>query len=85
LRRTKILQNAVTHLVQTIGEAARHVPEVYREEHPEIPWGEIIGMRHRIVHDYRRVDLVRVWNVATDSVPRLIAALEPLVPPPPAE
>jgi uncharacterized protein with HEPN domain len=78
-----LLQDAVTYQVQTIGEAASHVPAEYREAHPEIPWGEIVGMRHRIVHDYRRVDLGRVWSVAINSVPQLIAVLESLVPPPP--
>ena len=38
-------------------------------------------MRHRIVHDYRRVQMLRVWRVAKNSVPDLINALEPLIPP----
>jgi uncharacterized protein with HEPN domain len=50
------LQLALTHLVQTIGEAARHVSEAYQEAHPALPWFAIIGMRHKVVRDYMDVD-----------------------------
>jgi len=40
------LRLALTHLVQIIGEAARHVSRNFCDEHAEIPWADIIGMRH---------------------------------------
>ena len=46
------LQLAAVHLVQIVGEAARMVSVEFRQQHPEIPWSEITGMRHRIVHEY---------------------------------
>lgn len=52
----EIPQLGLTHLVQVIGEAARRVSSKFQQSHPEIPWRRIIGMRHRIVHDYMRVD-----------------------------
>jgi uncharacterized protein with HEPN domain len=52
-----------------------------RETHPHLPWHEMIGMRHCLVHDYAEVDVQRVWDAARISVPELIAAGEPLVPP----
>ena len=48
--------------------------------HPEIPWTEIIGMRHKVVHDYLGVDEDIVWQVVTDDLPSLVEMLEPLVP-----
>jgi len=45
------LRLALTHLVQTIGEAARRVSAQTQTEHPEVPWKLIVGMRHKIVHD----------------------------------
>jgi uncharacterized protein with HEPN domain len=77
-----MLQDAIMRQVQIIGEAAGHISPVMREEHPELPWNEMIGMRHRLVHDYNKIDMGRVWEAARESVPELIAALEPLVPPP---
>ena len=75
------LQLILTHLVEIIGEAARNVSQPYRAEHPQIPWAKIIGMRHRLVHDYGNIDLEQVWGTATEDIPQLIALLEPLIPP----
>ena len=43
-----------------------------------IPWGGIVGMRHKVVHDYMDVDEDVVWKTSVDEIPRLVAALEPL-------
>lgn len=74
------LQLAVTHLIQRIGEAAGRVSLKYRDEHPDIPWKLIIGMRHRVVHDYIHINLDVVWRAATSDVPLLIASLRRLLP-----
>lgn len=77
----EILQDAVLRKLGIIGEAARRVSEETRKAHPEIPWADIIGMRNRLIHDYTRVDLRRVWDTVTDDIPALIERLIPLVPP----
>jgi uncharacterized protein with HEPN domain len=74
------VQLALTHLVQVIGEAARHVSSEMQLSLPEIPWRGIVGMRNRIVHDYLGVDEDVVWEVVTGDLPLLIAALERVVP-----
>lgn len=43
----ELLQNAVLHWVEILGEAARGVSEKVRDAHPEVPWGVITGMRNR--------------------------------------
>ena len=50
------LRLALTHLVQIIGEAGRQVSREFSDRHPEIPWADIVGMRHKVVHDYLGVD-----------------------------
>lgn len=75
------LRLALIHLVQVIGEAARQVSDEFCEAHPEIPWAEIVGMRHKVVHDYLGVDEDIVWQVVTQDLPTLVGSLEPLVPP----
>ena len=75
------LRFALTYMIQIIGEAASQVSSRTREAHPEIPWQEIIGMRHRVVHDYLNVDYEIVWDVVRNRIPQLIEHLEPLVPP----
>lgn len=66
---------AVTHLVQTLGEAARNVSDEGRSAYPEIPWREAVGMRNVIVHDYLGVDDRIVRAVALRDLPALIEAL----------
>jgi uncharacterized protein with HEPN domain len=70
------LRFSLIHLIQTIGEAARRVSRATQDAHPEIPWSSIIGMRHKIVHDYMGVDEDLVWLVATGDMPCLVGALE---------
>lgn len=81
-QRDAALQDAVMRPIQVIGEAAAKIRADFREEHPEIPWHDVIGMRHRLVHDYRRIDREIVWDTARNALPSLIAVLEPLVPTP---
>ena len=78
----RVLQNALMHLIQIIGEAACKISEEFRKSHREVPWTEIIGMRHRLVHEYFRIIPEKVWDVVQRDIPALIEALEPLVPPP---
>ncbi len=77
----RVLQLALTHLIQNIGEAARRVSRENRNYHPEIPWPKIVGMRHKIVHDYIHVNKKVVWDTVTDDIPALIEILEAIVPP----
>ncbi|MGE5251851.1 MAG: DUF86 domain-containing protein [Bacteroidota bacterium] len=75
-----ILRMGFTHLVQVIGEAARRVSSDFQKQHPEIPWRQINGMRHRIVHDYMRVDEDVLWHVVSTNLPALLPMLEKLLP-----
>ena len=52
----EILRMALSHFIQVIGEAARKVSPEFQAAYPQIPWREIVGTRHRIVHDYLNID-----------------------------
>lgn len=73
-------QAAVLYEITILGEAFRRLSQEFREQHPEIPYSQIIGMRNRLTHDYRRIDLEVVWDVVVQEVPKLLVLLEPLVP-----
>jgi uncharacterized protein with HEPN domain len=75
------LRLALTHLIQVIGEAARHVSAEYCVEHPEVPWLAIVGMRHKVVHDYMAVDEDIVWHTVQEDLPGLITQLMAMMPP----
>ncbi|HEX8388609.1 MAG TPA: DUF86 domain-containing protein [Sphingomonas sp.] len=79
LDESKQFQYAVIHAVQIVLEAAYQTSKATRAEHPDIPWAEIVGMRHRVIHAYSETDLDVIWSTARDDFPSLIPALERLL------
>ena len=67
-------QMAVMMGLALIGEAVakldKHDP-AFLQQHPEIPWLKMKGMRNLIVHDYFRAELSVVWKTITESIPDL--------------
>jgi|ERR1700683_3583344 len=74
-------QSAVIRKLTVIGEAAGKVSKAFCAARPEIPWAQMTNMRHRLVHGYGDVRLDIVWRVTKETLPSLIAALRPLIPP----
>ncbi len=71
-----MLRRALTNAVQQIGEAAARVSDAGRRRAPSVPWGQIVAMRHILVHVHWGVDHDRLWVTATMDVPQLVHALE---------
>jgi uncharacterized protein with HEPN domain len=69
----------VIHHLQIIGEAASRLSEQFRTSHPEIPWDQIIGMRHVLVHGYFQIDLDIVWAVIEKDLPPLRQVIEAIL------
>jgi uncharacterized protein with HEPN domain len=67
----ELIQNWVIHHIQIIGEAAGKLPESFRKAHREVPWPQIIKMRHVLVHDYFGIDLEEVWAVVEHDLSEL--------------
>lgn len=59
------------HALTVIGEASSKVSAELKERHGEVPWQRVSGLRHRIVHDYSRLDYELVWQVVTVFAPEL--------------
>lgn len=70
-RQDELIQTWMVRNLQVIGEAAWALSPAFRDRHTEIPWAEIIGMRHVLVHDYFQIDLTIVWRVVSVDLPRL--------------
>ena len=78
-------QTAVERCIEVIGEAARHVSEAFKEQHPDIPWRDIVQQRNVIAHGYFRLEHKRLWQVASVEVPRLVEQLAQILESPPAD
>ena len=62
-------------LVQLI-ENIKNISEEYRKNHPSIPWGNILGFRNKIVHEYGKTDYTIVYEVVTKNLPELKVLFE---------
>ena len=79
LRRNRVLQLALTRLIEIVGEAANRVSPAARQNVTTIPWAAIIGMRNRLVHGYDVIDYDLLWDTVVIDLPPLIASLERIV------
>jgi uncharacterized protein with HEPN domain len=70
------LRHAVERKLEIMGEAARRVSDSLRDRHPEIPWRAVIGQRNVLIHGYDEIDDARVWRLAAEHIPQVIAQLE---------
>jgi uncharacterized protein with HEPN domain len=67
-RRTNL---AVIRALEIVGEAARHIPEMERRNHSQIPWQEMVAMRNMLIHQYFGVDLEVLWRTVKEDLPPL--------------
>ncbi|HEY9645799.1 MAG TPA: HepT-like ribonuclease domain-containing protein, partial [Chroococcidiopsis sp.] len=44
--------SAILYQITIIGEATKRLSQSFRQQHPQIPWREMAGMRDVIVHEY---------------------------------
>ncbi|MEI6615004.1 MAG: DUF86 domain-containing protein [Cyanobium sp. ELA507] len=63
--------DAVVHNMLVIGEAARCLPASIKENHPDIDWIAINGLRNRIAHEYFGLSLSVIWEIVQTDLPRL--------------
>jgi uncharacterized protein with HEPN domain len=82
--RNALLQDAVIRNIEIVGEAAGRLSAELTAAHAGIPWREIVGMRHRLIHGYLEVNLDTVWEVVERDLPALEASLRAIVEPSPA-
>lgn len=71
----KLLKSHIIRNIQIVGEAAVRLSKEIKEANPQVPWRQIVGMRHAIVHDYFEID----WNVVYDTARHDIPSLKPLI------
>ena len=75
----RLLVLALVKDIEIIGEAAYQVSRTTREQLPGIPWDDIIGMRHRLVHAYFDINLDILWRTVQDDLPPLLEELREIL------
>lgn len=71
--------DAVVRNLEIIGEAANRLPDEFKEKYSEIEWYKVVGLRHRIVHEYFGIDLEIIWQILHKDLPELKQKIEEIM------
>ena len=72
------LRWTITTPLYNIGEHAYSLSDDYKNNHEEIPWSKISGLRHRLVHDYDDTNWSLICTILFDVLPRFCQDLKKL-------
>ena len=73
------VRRAFVRSIEIMGEAAKGVPQPFRDKYHDVPWPAIAGMRDRLIHGYFAVDYEIVWDVVQNKVPPLRDQLQQIL------
>ncbi len=76
LREARVLQLALLHLVEIVGETATRVSRPTRDTLPNIPWRGMVNMRNKIIHGYDTVKVEVLWDTIVNDLPPLVKLIE---------
>lgn len=76
---SRTLQDAIVRNLQVLCESTQRISEQHKQQHPQIDWSSIAGMRNVLVHDYFEVDFETVWLVVTRDLPSLEKAMRAIL------
>lgn len=66
---------AVFRALEIVGEATKRLPSELKGRYPNLPWRDMAGMRDKLIHDYSGINLLLVWETATEEAPTLEAEI----------
>ena len=76
----ELLQDGVIRQLEILGEATKRISEKFRNDHPNIPFRSMAGMRDKLAHDYLGVDLEAVWATIMTDIPDIKLKFESIFP-----
>ncbi len=66
----RMMKDAVAKNLEVVGESASQLSPGLKDRHSHIPWHDMIGLRHRLVHHYGGTDWAVVWEtIRVDLTP----------------
>lgn len=63
--------DAIIRNFELIGEAAKYIPEEFKNIYPQLPMKEMIGMRNILIHNYLGVNYKFIWQTIQEDLPEL--------------
>ncbi len=75
----KLIQDAVIRNFMIIGEAARNLPDKFRDKYQHVPWRKFHMLRNFLAHQYFGVDLHLVWRILKSHLPQHIEHIKHII------
>ena len=66
-----VYREAIFRQLEIIGEAAKKLPDSFKEKYNEVPWKQISSMRDYLIHEYFSINYERVWETVILDIPKL--------------
>jgi uncharacterized protein with HEPN domain len=79
LDQNPMLRQAIERNIEIISEASRRLPAAMKSRHPEVSWREIAAIGNILRHEYPAVNRDIIWQVASEDIQVLAAAVERLL------
>ena len=76
LKEDEKTSSAVIMKFEIIGEAAKYMPNKVKDNHKDIQWKSMAGMRDRLIHAYFGIDYNLVWAAIKNEIPKLKPKLQ---------
>jgi uncharacterized protein with HEPN domain len=67
----KMRRMATERYLEVVCEAARKLPDSVKQEDPDIDWRKMNDFGNRLRHAYHETDVVIVWDIIQNHLPRL--------------
>lgn len=67
--------DAVLRNLAVIGEAVKALPDDFKDQHPDVPWTSIAGLRNLVVHEYFRVNPDQIRGIVDNQLSHLLTEL----------
>ena len=74
-----LTQDAVARNLQVLAESTQRLSTEFKQQHTEIEWHSIAGLRNILVHDYLGIDFDTVWIVVKHNLSELRKTVNTLV------
>ena len=74
-----LLQESVMYCLGQLGEIASKISDEEQEKYPSIFWDQMIGLRHRLFHDYEAINFSKVYDITQQPMLQLIKELESIL------
>ena len=72
----KMRKLAVERQLEIIGQAANKISKETQNKIENIPWGNIVGLRNKLAHDYGAILAERIWTISKNSIQEFLKELE---------